>query len=134
MQGDGGFNCINNVGCDSYRVRFGVIPVRGRVLEREESRGGVGIVLLALVGELYHDFYPVIMLNGLVLRQCCLQVWCGLSPGFLFVEVERQLDLSSVAARLRGVLLWFVQVRESRRLHVPPIVRSSLIAKSGHHH
>ncbi|MQL98237.1 hypothetical protein Taro_030943, partial [Colocasia esculenta] len=72
--------------------------------------------------------------SGLVLRRCCLQVWCSLSPRFLFVEVERQLDLSSMAVRLRGVLVCFVQVRESKRLHVPPVVRISLIAESGHLH
>ncbi|MQM16980.1 hypothetical protein Taro_049946 [Colocasia esculenta] len=33
-------------------------------------------------------------------------------------ELERQLDLSSVAARLRGSPVWFVRVREIRRFHV----------------
>ncbi|MQM00578.1 hypothetical protein Taro_033313 [Colocasia esculenta] len=44
-----------------------------------------------------------------------------------FVEVEKQLDLSSVAARLRGV-------RESRRVHVPPLVPVSAVVESGPDH
>ncbi|MQL89553.1 hypothetical protein Taro_022135, partial [Colocasia esculenta] len=47
---------------------------------------------------------------GMGLQLCGLQVWCSLPPQSLFVEVERQLDLSSVAARLRGVLVWLVRI------------------------
>ncbi|MQM21710.1 hypothetical protein Taro_054754 [Colocasia esculenta] len=45
--------------------------------------------------------------------------------GSCLVEVERQLDLSSVAARLRGVLVLFVRVKVSRRILVPPLVPAS---------
>ncbi|MQM09078.1 hypothetical protein Taro_041943 [Colocasia esculenta] len=41
--------------------------------------------------------------------------------------VERQLDPSSVAVRLRGV-------RESRRIHVPPLVLVSAVVESGPRH
>ncbi|MQM17451.1 hypothetical protein Taro_050425, partial [Colocasia esculenta] len=44
-------------------------------------------------------------------------------------QVERQLDLSSVAARLRGLL-----VRESRRIHVPLVVPVSTVVESGPRH
>ncbi|MQL80441.1 hypothetical protein Taro_012878 [Colocasia esculenta] len=66
-------------------------------------------------------------------------------------KVERQLDLSSVAASLRGRLVWFVrsfptepvtceahpylfQVRESRRLPVLHLVQSRTAAELGLHH
>ncbi|MQL90570.1 hypothetical protein Taro_023165, partial [Colocasia esculenta] len=40
------------------------------------------------------------------LQLCGLQEWCWFVSTVLdLVEVERQLDLSSVAARLRGVVL-----------------------------
>ncbi|MQL75798.1 hypothetical protein Taro_008178, partial [Colocasia esculenta] len=40
---------------------------------------------------------------GMDLQRCGLQEWCWLVSTVLdLVEVERQLDLSSVAARLRG--------------------------------
>ncbi|MQM17749.1 hypothetical protein Taro_050723 [Colocasia esculenta] len=49
--------------------------------------------------------------SGLGLQQCGLQVWCWFVSTVLDpVEVERQLDLSSVAARLRGRLVLFVRV------------------------
>ncbi|MQL89354.1 hypothetical protein Taro_021927 [Colocasia esculenta] len=50
------------------------------------------------------------------------------------VEVEWQLDLSSMAARLRGVLVLLVRVKESRRIHVPPLVPVSTIVESGPRH
>ncbi|MQL91706.1 hypothetical protein Taro_024322 [Colocasia esculenta] len=49
-------------------------------------------------------------------------------------RVERQLDLSSVAARLRGGLVLFVRVKESRRVHVPLLVPVGIIVESGPHH
>ncbi|MQM20781.1 hypothetical protein Taro_053809 [Colocasia esculenta] len=54
---------------------------------------------------------------------------CGVVSlhGSCFVEVERQLDPSSLAARLRGV-------RESRRIHVPPVVLVSAIVESSPRH
>ncbi|MQM14391.1 hypothetical protein Taro_047322 [Colocasia esculenta] len=43
---------------------------------------------------------------GLGLQLCGLQEWCWLVSTVLdLVEVERQLDLSSMAARLRGSLV-----------------------------
>ncbi|MQM12029.1 hypothetical protein Taro_044939 [Colocasia esculenta] len=43
--------------------------------------------------------------------QCGPQVWCWLvSTVVCLVLVERQLDLSSVATRLRGRPVWFVQL------------------------
>ncbi|MQL77430.1 hypothetical protein Taro_009844 [Colocasia esculenta] len=124
---------------------FGEVSTRGQAWERGESHGGVRIVLLALGSR-----PEPLKVSGLVLRQCCLQV-------------ERQLDLPSMAGRLRGVLVWFVwvcgwcrkpvletrvrrtlplactlveccRVRESRRLHVPLVARISLITESGRHH
>ncbi|MQM16096.1 hypothetical protein Taro_049050 [Colocasia esculenta] len=79
----------------------------------------------------------------------------GWSPQFLdLVEVERRLDLSFVAARLRGSLVWFVwllgscptepvtcethlfffQVKESQRVLVPLLVRDRTVAESGLRH
>ncbi|MQL85702.1 hypothetical protein Taro_018216 [Colocasia esculenta] len=49
-------------------------------------------------------------------------------------EVERQLDLSSVAARLRGSPVLFVQVKKSRRTRVLPLVRVSVVVESGPRH
>ncbi|MQL90646.1 hypothetical protein Taro_023248 [Colocasia esculenta] len=55
--------------------------------------------------------------SGLGLQRCSLQVWCWFVSMVLdFVEVERQLDLSSVAARLRGVLVLFVRNKAERGL------------------
>ncbi|MQM02567.1 hypothetical protein Taro_035333 [Colocasia esculenta] len=49
--------------------------------------------------------------SGLGLQLCGLQEWCWLVSTVLVpVEVERQLDLSSMAARLRGGLVLFVRV------------------------
>ncbi|MQM19127.1 hypothetical protein Taro_052127 [Colocasia esculenta] len=50
--------------------------------------------------------------------------------------VERQLDLSSVAARLRGSLVWFVRrqaVRESRRPYTRHLALSRVVAEGLHH-
>ncbi|MQM06669.1 hypothetical protein Taro_039496 [Colocasia esculenta] len=58
-------------------------------------------------------------------RQCGLRLWCWLVPTVVWlVLVERQLDLSSVAARLRVTCeahLYSLQVKESRRFpyHLP---------------
>ncbi|MQM10096.1 hypothetical protein Taro_042984 [Colocasia esculenta] len=54
---------------------------------------------------------------------------CGVVSlhGSCLVEVERQLNPSSVAARLRGV-------RESRRIHIPPVVPFSAIVDLGPRH
>ncbi|MQL72162.1 hypothetical protein Taro_004492 [Colocasia esculenta] len=43
--------------------------------------------------------------------------------------VERQLDISSVATRLRSSHVWFVRVRESRRLLVLHLVQSCIVAE-----
>ncbi|MQL78052.1 hypothetical protein Taro_010463 [Colocasia esculenta] len=43
--------------------------------------------------------------------------------------VERQLDLTSVAARLRGSPVWFVRVRESKRPHTCHLARSRIVAE-----
>ncbi|MQL86180.1 hypothetical protein Taro_018711 [Colocasia esculenta] len=87
------------------------------------------------------------------LRQCGPQEWCWLvSTVSYLVLVEQQLDLLSVAARLRGSPVWFVrgsfptepvtreahpypfQVRESRRLRTRRLVLSRTIAEQGLHH
>ncbi|MQL80817.1 hypothetical protein Taro_013269 [Colocasia esculenta] len=62
-------------------------------------------------------------------------VWSAGVMLFLdLVEVERQLDLSSMAARLRGSLVLFVQVKESRRFLVPLLVRDRTVAESALRH
>ncbi|MQL95632.1 hypothetical protein Taro_028304 [Colocasia esculenta] len=69
------------------------------------------------------------------LQLCGLQEWCWLVSIVLdLVEVDRQLDLSSVAVRLRGSLVWFVRVKESRRVLVPLLVRDCTVAESGLRH
>ncbi|MQL87552.1 hypothetical protein Taro_020096, partial [Colocasia esculenta] len=65
--------------------------------------------------------------------------WFGWSPQFLFGLVERQLDLSSVAARLRGrpvCLSGLVAgvVRESRRLPIRLLVLDRTAAEQGLRH
>ncbi|MQL70244.1 hypothetical protein Taro_002569 [Colocasia esculenta] len=50
------------------------------------------------------------------------------------IQVERQLDLSSVAARLRGSLVWFVRVKESMRVLVPLLVRDRTVVESDLRH
>ncbi|MQL79768.1 hypothetical protein Taro_012203 [Colocasia esculenta] len=55
-------------------------------------------------------------------------------PQHGLLEVERQLDLSSVAARLRGGLVLFVWVKESRRVLVPLLVRDLTVVESGIRH
>ncbi|MQL93216.1 hypothetical protein Taro_025859 [Colocasia esculenta] len=96
--------------------------------------------------------------SGLGLQLCSLQEWCWFVSTVLdlvevewqldlssvamrltgrlvlFVWVERQPDLSSVAARLRGRLVLFVQVKESRRIPVPSPVPVSTVVESGLHH
>ncbi|MQM17009.1 hypothetical protein Taro_049974 [Colocasia esculenta] len=81
------------------------------------------------------------------LQQCGPQEWCWLdSTVSCLVLVKRQLDLTSVAARLRGSPVWFVwgsfptepvtyeahpysfQVRESRRLLTLCLVPSRTVA------
>ncbi|MQM13721.1 hypothetical protein Taro_046647 [Colocasia esculenta] len=59
----------------------------------------------------------------------------GWSPLFLgLVVVEWQLDLSSVAARLRGGLMLFIRVKESGRVPVPLLVPVSIIVESSLRH
>ncbi|MQL98123.1 hypothetical protein Taro_030819 [Colocasia esculenta] len=89
---------------------------------------------------------------GMGLRQCGPQEWYWLdSTVSWLVLVERQLDLSSVAARLRGSSVWFVRgsfptepvtceahpysfhVRESRRLLILHLVLSRTVAEQGLH-
>ncbi|MQM03625.1 hypothetical protein Taro_036411 [Colocasia esculenta] len=54
------------------------------------------------------------------LRQCGSQEWCWLvSIVVWLILVERQLDLSSVAVRLRGRPVWFVQEFGPESLKVP---------------
>ncbi|MQL82100.1 hypothetical protein Taro_014566 [Colocasia esculenta] len=93
--------------------------------------------------------------SGLGLQQCSLQVWSWFVSIILdLVEVERQLDLSSVAVRLRGrlvlfVRLWrncptepvtcedhpfFFQVKESRRVPIPLLLLVAIIVESGIRH
>ncbi|MQL68705.1 hypothetical protein Taro_001008 [Colocasia esculenta] len=91
--------------------------------------------------------------SGMGLRLYGPQEWCWLvSTVSWLVVVERQLDLSSVAARLRGSPVWFVrgsfptepvtceahfyssQVRESRRLLALRLVQSRTVAELGLHH
>ncbi|MQL97756.1 hypothetical protein Taro_030454, partial [Colocasia esculenta] len=50
------------------------------------------------------------------------------------LQVERQLGLSPVAARLRGVLVSFVRVKESRKTRVLPLVQVIVIVESGPRH
>ncbi|MQL83153.1 hypothetical protein Taro_015633 [Colocasia esculenta] len=70
--------------------------------------------------------------SNLGLQLCGLQEWCWLVSTILDpVEVEQQLDLSSVAARLIGRLALFVQVKESRRVPVPLLVPVSTVVESG---
>ncbi|MQL94094.1 hypothetical protein Taro_026751 [Colocasia esculenta] len=67
--------------------------------------------------------------SDMELQQCELQLWCCL---FVYsVEVERQLDLSSLAARLSGRPVLLVQVRESRRFHTRLLVQSRIVAVLG---
>ncbi|MQL97951.1 hypothetical protein Taro_030650 [Colocasia esculenta] len=67
--------------------------------------------------------------------QCGPQEWCWLvSTVSWLVLVERQLDLSFVAVRVRGSPVWFVRVRESRRLLALLLVRSYTVAELGLHH
>ncbi|MQL92475.1 hypothetical protein Taro_025098 [Colocasia esculenta] len=69
------------------------------------------------------------------LRLCGPQEWCWLvSTVSWFVLVKRQLDLSSVAARLRGSPVWFVRVRESMRLLALHLVQGRTVAELGLHH
>ncbi|MQL89036.1 hypothetical protein Taro_021610 [Colocasia esculenta] len=78
------------------------------------------------------------------LRQCGLQEWCWLDSTISWlVLVEQQLDLSSVAARLRGSFPtepvtckahpYSFQVRESRRLLILRLVPSRTVAEQGLH-
>ncbi|MQL97661.1 hypothetical protein Taro_030355 [Colocasia esculenta] len=84
----------------------------------------------------------------------CVACECGISclHSSCLVEVARQLNLLSVAARLRGGLVLFVrgsyptesvtceahpfflQVKESRRVPVPLLVRDRTVVESGLHH
>ncbi|MQL74996.1 hypothetical protein Taro_007366 [Colocasia esculenta] len=81
------------------------------------------------------------------LRQCGPQEWCWLdSTVSWFVVVGRQLDLSSVAVRLRGSPVWFVwvdswcrkpvfvaRVKESKKLLILCLVPSRTVAGQGLH-
>ncbi|MQL69207.1 hypothetical protein Taro_001490 [Colocasia esculenta] len=68
-------------------------------------------------------------LRGVTCRCGGLVWWFGWSPQFLFGLVERQLDLSFVAARLRGR-----PVRESRRLPNRLLVPGRIVVEHGLRH
>ncbi|MQM07601.1 hypothetical protein Taro_040439, partial [Colocasia esculenta] len=94
----------------------GELPTRGGASERGKRRDGVvSVFFIPLLGSCPTD-----------------PVTCEAHP--FFFQVEWQLDLSFVAARLRGVLMLFVQVKESRRILIPHLVPVSAAVESAPRH
>ncbi|MQL77775.1 hypothetical protein Taro_010182 [Colocasia esculenta] len=123
---------VGSWGIRGFGVVFGVVSPRGRGTERGKRRG---IAVLRILHEVSHfrELGPESLeMPGMDLRQCGLQEWCLLvfTVSWL-VLVEQQLDLSSVAARLRCSHVLFVRVRESRRLLALLLVQSRTVAKLG---
>ncbi|MQM14977.1 hypothetical protein Taro_047913, partial [Colocasia esculenta] len=86
---------------------FGCLTACSAWFRREEVLQSAGNIQTALDScFLYWLTVGFSCLKGLGLQQCGLQVWCWFVSTVLDpVEVERQLDLSSVAARLRVVVV-----------------------------
>ncbi|MQM15092.1 hypothetical protein Taro_048029 [Colocasia esculenta] len=130
------FSSIPTAGNDIY-LRDSQLYVRLRERQQRDNDLELGLESLKV--------------SSMDLRLCGLQVWCWLvSTVSWLVVVERQLDLSSVAARLSGSPVCFssfptkpvtcevhpypFQVRESRRLPILRLVRSRTTAELGLHH
>ncbi|MQL90737.1 hypothetical protein Taro_023319 [Colocasia esculenta] len=124
-----------------------MIPVRGGASKREESPGGVGFTFHLL----FRARFCCLKGDGTSRCDSCERDDMGrrdsnlkvvgvawfVSTVLNLVEVERQLDLSSVAARLRVTCEahpFFFQVKESKRIPIPPLVSVSTIVESGLHH
>ncbi|MQM06910.1 hypothetical protein Taro_039741 [Colocasia esculenta] len=94
------------------------------------------LALIALLGSAVHMVVLRLQWLPLQLGAPGSEVWWfGWSPQFLFGLVERQLDLSSVAARLRVTSEahppYSFQVRESRRLPIRLLVPGRTVAEQG---
>ncbi|MQL95912.1 hypothetical protein Taro_028575 [Colocasia esculenta] len=146
---DIGFAVHNKLGCNTFRGYLSSRLPRHRVLGfcpgmrargwgTDTSRRTGPQLVLFLVPHLRVLGPASLEVSGLGLKLCGLQEWCWLGSTVLDpVEVERQLDLSSVAARLRVTCEahpFFFQVKESRRISVPLLVPVNTAVESGLRH